>query len=164
MTTRRLVVMRHAKAEQLAANDHARNLSRRGVRDARQAGAWLKREEYVPTFALVSSAARTTGTLDALAEGMGEEPEANITRDMYGADAEEAIELINEIADKHEIVIVIGHNPTMADLAFTLQAEAQDEWPPHLQTAGLVVLEFDGSWADLKPHSAELIEWEVSRG
>lgn len=156
--------MRHAKAQQLAAKDHARRLSGRGRRDARQAGAWLKREEYIPTYALVSSAERTRETLAAVAEAMGEEPEADVTRDMYGADAEEALELVNGIPDEHQIAIVIGHNPTMADLAFTLQADAQDEWPPHLQTAGIVVLEFEGSWADLKPHSAELIEWEVLRG
>ena len=38
---RTVVVVRHAKAEQEAATDHARPLTERGLADAKEAGRWL---------------------------------------------------------------------------------------------------------------------------
>ena len=53
---RRLVVMRHAKAEAVAASDHARRLVERGRQDAAEAGRWARAEGVLPDHAFVSTA------------------------------------------------------------------------------------------------------------
>src|SRR4051812_21236491 len=56
--SRRLVVIRHSKTEAYATTDHARPLTDRGKRDARNLGRWLDQSEFTPDVLLVSSAAR----------------------------------------------------------------------------------------------------------
>ena len=63
---RRLIVMRHAKAEPFAATDHGRRLTDRGRAGARDAGAFLRDAGPVPDYALVSSSTRTRETWDDL--------------------------------------------------------------------------------------------------
>ena len=68
---RRLIVMRHAKAEPFASSDHARTLTDRGLASARDAGAHLRASRLVPDYAVVSSAVRTRQTWDAVVETGG---------------------------------------------------------------------------------------------
>jgi len=67
MTRRRLVVLRHAKAEQ-GGRDRDRELTRRGHRDATAAGAWLVANDAVPEAVVVSPARRTVQTWEAAAK------------------------------------------------------------------------------------------------
>ena len=57
--SRRLVVMRHAKAEHSASTDHVRALAERGMGDAEAAGRWMRDHGVEPDAALVSDALRT---------------------------------------------------------------------------------------------------------
>ena len=59
--------MRHAKAEPFGNDDHGRQLTDRGRRDAIEAGVWLAQHDLVPDHALVSSAARTVATWEGVA-------------------------------------------------------------------------------------------------
>ena len=61
--------MRHAKAEPFAETDHERVLTERGRRDAVEAGLHLAATGVVPDYAVVSSAARTVATWEAVALG-----------------------------------------------------------------------------------------------
>ena len=68
---RRLIVMRHAKAEPFAPSDHARTLTDKGLASARDAGAHLRDTGVKPEYAVVSSAVRTRQTWDAVVEMAG---------------------------------------------------------------------------------------------
>ncbi len=61
---RRLLLMRHAKAErpEPGGNDFARILSPRGRADAKTLGAYMARHRSIPDRAVVSPAARTRRT------------------------------------------------------------------------------------------------------
>ncbi|HEX7715711.1 MAG TPA: histidine phosphatase family protein, partial [Marmoricola sp.] len=65
---RRLVVMRHAKAEAVAASDQARRLVERGRRDAAEAGRWAHAAGVLPDHAFVSTAARAHETWTSFSE------------------------------------------------------------------------------------------------
>ena len=65
---RRLIVMRHAKAEPFAPSDHARPLTYRGIASARDVGDHLRDGGLAPDYAIVSSALRTRQTWEALVE------------------------------------------------------------------------------------------------
>ena len=65
-----LILMRHSKAEEGPGKpDHDRELSDRGLRDARAAGAWLREEGLVPDLVICSTAVRTRQTWDSAVKG-----------------------------------------------------------------------------------------------
>lgn len=161
---RQLIVMRHAKTEQSASSDRARELTSRGRRDSRSAGSWLRENAITPDVVLASPAARARASADIVCGVLDGTPDVRIEENLYGASAAEVIETIAATARDARIVLVVGHNPTMEELAHALQADPADPWAPHLPTAGLAVLEVPGEWADLAMGSTELTHWHVPRG
>ena len=73
---RRLLLLRHAKAErlQLAGSDQNRPLTERGRSDAVRVGAYLARHAFVPDGALVSPSARTRETWSLVAKAFTKAP------------------------------------------------------------------------------------------
>lgn len=161
---RQLIVMRHAKTEQLADSDRARKLTPRGRTDARAGSAWLREQGVTPEIALVSPAARARETADLVADGISPSLAVRIVEELYGASPTEVIEIVAGVAAGARSVIVIGHNPTMADLVREVQRDVSKQSAAHLPTAGIAVLELSTEWADLRAGTAVLREWHVPRG
>ena len=168
--SRRLVLIRHAKAEQSGTTDAERALAESGHRDAEAGGAWLAEAGYSPDQALVSSARRAQETWAALSGGGGWQVEAEASRLLYSAEPETVIDLIRELPDHALTVIVVGHNPTMAYLANMVDDGSGDDAAATELTSGgfptcsLAVFEYDGDWADLDVTSARLVAFHVGRG
>jgi phosphohistidine phosphatase len=166
--TRRLVVMRHAKAEQSAPTDFERPLAERGHADATEAGAWLSSYGVVPDHALVSAALRTEETWAAVATGAGWSLEPDLDRGLYSAGPEAAVDLLRLVPAEATTVVVVGHNPTMAYLAQLLDdgsgsAEAAAEMTGDFPTSAVAVFAYDGEWDTLGPGSAALEAFHVGR-
>ncbi len=161
---RQLIVMRHAKTEQGAPSDRARELTSRGRRDARAAGRWLADNGLSPDLVLVSPAVRARSTAELVSAELASAPEVRTVDELYGASAEEATAVVAGTAADVASVLVVGHNPTMGELAHRLQQDPDDPWAPHLPTAGLVVLSVPDGWAALAVGSARLTHRQVPRG
>ena len=166
---RTLVVMRHAKAEQAAPSDIERQLADRGVLDATEAGQWLAGRGVEADAALVSAAARTEQTWDALAEGAGWDLEASLEDALYEAGPESALDLVRATEDHVRTLVVVGHNPTMASLAALLddgegEESASNDISMGFPTCALVVFSYDGEWKDLDEASASPLAYHVGRG
>ena len=166
---RRLVVMRHAKAEHHGPTDFDRRLADRGHADAEEAGVWLAAQGIRPDHALVSAAARTRETWAALAGGAGWELEPELDRGLYAAEPATALDLIALVDDAVQSLVVIGHNPTMAYLAQVLgdgggDAALERELLMGFPTSAIAVFRHDGRWADLAEGSARLVGYHVGRG
>jgi phosphohistidine phosphatase len=159
----RLLVMRHAKTEAYAGSDRVRRLTDRGVADARAAGRWLVEQELVPDVVLVSSAVRARETADHVVETMGQAPAVQVYDELYGADVDEVLELCALVPDGTRSVMVVGHNPTMAELVHAVQADPGEPWAAHLPTAGVAVIEFDES-AEPARGAGHLTVTHVARG
>ncbi len=172
MSSRTLVVMRHAKAEQAAPSDFERPLAERGHRDAYATGAWLLGQGFVPDQALVSAALRTRETWQHVSRGAGspwDAVEATYDRGLYAAGVDTTIDLLREVDDAHEQVVVIGHNPTMAYLAQLLDdGDGDDAAAADLAlgypTSAATVFSYAGAWSDLAPGTARLVAHHVGRG
>lgn len=165
---RRLVVMRHAKAEPGGETDMLRELAQRGYDDALEAGRWLAGSGISPDAALVSSARRTASTWLAVAEGGSFDAEPTYSEGLYGAGPESALDLVRETPDDVRALIVIGHNPTMAYLAQLLDdgrgdQAASREMATGFPTGALAVFAPGGAWVDLELASARLIAFHVGR-
>ncbi len=165
---RRLVVMRHAKAEGEGPTDFERPLAERGHRDAAEAGSWLAAQGFAPDHALVSAAARTRETWASLAAGGGWDVEPDLDRGLYSAEPTTAVDLISAVDDDAQALLVLGHNPTMAYLAQLLgdgegRRELENELFAGFPTCALAVFAYDGAWPDLSEGSARLVGYHVGR-
>jgi phosphohistidine phosphatase len=167
--SRRLVVVRHAKAEQGGPTDFERALTPRGRADAADAGAWLARQGFTPDRALVSAATRARETWASLTEGGGWDLAPDVDRGLYAAEPDTVVDLITRVDDAVQALVVIGHNPTMASLAQLLgdgegDPELENELLSGFPTSATAVFSYDGSWADLAEGVARLVGYHVGRG
>jgi phosphohistidine phosphatase len=167
--SRRLVVVRHAKAEQSGESDHARRLIARGRTDAEAAGRWLAGQRVVPDHALVSAASRARETWESLAAGAGWSVEPSLDEGLYSAGPDTALDMIRRTPPDAAVVVVVGHNPTMGQLAQLLDngegdPEASNAMVRGFPTSAVAVFEYDGAWADLDITSARLVACHVGRG
>jgi phosphohistidine phosphatase len=154
---RRIVVMRHAKTESAASSDHERELTDRGRRDARAAGGWLADQGLAPAVVLVSSAVRARSTADEVCAASGTTPDVRVLDSLYDGDEYDVIDAcVAEVPEDADVVLVVGHNPTVTMAANLLQT---DEERRHLAlpTAALAVLDIPGTWSDLGPGAGSLV-------
>ena len=164
---RTLVVIRHAKAEQVAASDYERELTDQGRADSAAIGAWLAGVGVVPDRALVSAAPRAEQTWEALADGAGWSVSPDLDRGLYTAGPDTALDLVRAVDDSSHALVVVGHNPTIASLARLLDdgdgdVEAGNAMAIGFPTSAAAVFAVDGSWAGLE--SARLTGFHVGRG
>lgn len=159
-----LVIMRHAKAEASAPTDFERRLTERGHRDAADAGRWLAAAGVEPDYALVSAAARTIQTWESVAEAAGWDVDlAEFDDDLYSANTDAALGLINQIDDGFETVVVVGHNPAIGALAQLLDDTDGVELGD-FATGAVAVFVIDGGWDDLTAESATPTGFYLGRG
>ena len=163
-----LILMRHSKAEEGHGIDHDRELSSRGERDARAAGAWLRDEGLLPDLVICSTAVRTRQTWDAAVRGGAQTEFLEYRKSVYQGGPTALVETVREDAGDMASVLVIGHNPTMAEVATRLcdgagSTMAHEALASGFAASGIAVLRFAGEWADLDFGSCELMRFHVAR-
>ena len=161
--------MRHGKAESFAPEDHHRRLTERGVREVQDAGRWLAEEGLLPTHALVSSAVRTRETWETLVATSGTHITPVIDDAVYTAGPETALDLLRGVPQDADVVLYLGHNPTVASMAHLLDDGEADPDAFRSMTAGfptaaMAVLEVQVPWADLDAASARLVAFHPRLG
>ena len=116
--------MRHAKTESWyqGTDDEGRALLPRGKRDAALVAAELKRRNWLPDQVLISSARRTRETWTAM---MGHFPGAvhHVREDLYLAGTS-ALEEVIRGYESAEVLMLLGHNPGIHDLAHGISSRA----------------------------------------
>ncbi len=164
---RRIVVMRHAKAEPTAPSDHERALADRGRGDAEEAGRWLREQGIVPDAALVSGALRTRETWEQVAAATECDVAPDFSAALYAAGWDTVFDLIREVDDGVQTLLVIGHNPTMASIVELIDDGDGDPdattWmlTRGFPTCALSVFTVAGTWADLGPGTGRLDAFHV---
>lgn len=119
----KLILLRHAKSDwSTGSGDHDRPLNPRGQADAPRIGKWLRDSGHAPTRVLCSTAARTRETL---ARMRLQGAEISYLAALYEALASTILSLAGDYAD--DTLLIVGHNPGMADAA----ARASAERPTH---------------------------------
>ncbi|MGH3682482.1 MAG: SixA phosphatase family protein [Natronosporangium sp.] len=165
MTARSLVLLRHAKADTpRGVADEDRPLSARGQADARAAGAWLASRQ-VPELVLCSPAKRTRQTWHAVATKLPADaaPVVRYEPRLYLGDPDSLLAAVREVADPVTRVLMIGHNPTLSQLAFELDPDGGLD-SDGLRTCGLTVHEVAGPWSSCGPRHAPVTTIHTARG
>jgi phosphohistidine phosphatase len=142
-----LLILRHGKSSwkhgYLA--DHDRPLKKRGIRDARRIGELLKDEGLTPEITLSSSAKRAKDTAELVIEFYHQIVRVQHHRTLYHGYPSDYIELLGSLEDSYKIVMVVGHNPGLEELLFTLTGVNES-----MPTAGLAHVELGiNNWGEL---------------
>ncbi|MEV6579285.1 histidine phosphatase family protein [Streptomyces sp. NPDC051582] len=163
-TPRRIVLLRHAKADWPQVADHDRPLAERGRKEAPAAGLKLAETGIAFDLALCSTAARTRETWKLAVQEMPHRPRTSYDERLYDASLGELIALLNETSDEVEDLLVIGHNPGMHALADALSGGAEGDAPARMSrtgfpTAAFAVVSFTGSWKTVEHGVGTLLDF-----
>ena len=167
---RTLVLLRHAKAEQVPGKpDHDRELTERGRRDAGAAGAWLRDQGIVAELVICSTSRRTRQTWEYAARGGAHTEFVEYRRAVYQSGTSGILETIREDAGEVRTLVLVGHAPSIPDLASGL-TDGQGSQDAHAAlgegypTCGLAVLKYAGEWPELALGDCRLERFHVCRG
>jgi phosphohistidine phosphatase len=165
---RRLVVMRHAKAEPFAATDHDRRLTDRGRQDASDVGRHLREAGLLPDLAVVSTAVRTRETWSEVERASGADCPVSFAEALFTGSADVVLDAVRGVAEAAACVLVVGHNPTAADLCHLLDDGNGDPeavsgllrgFPP----AAITVFDVGVPWAELAAETGRVVGYYVGR-
>ncbi len=131
---KRLFLSRHAKSswDDPTLRDFERPLNTRGKRDAPMMAQKLKAYGIKPDLIVSSDAKRAADTAHIYAETL-QVPLRYDSR-IYEASAQSLLYLIDTLFEHYDNVMIVGHNPTLTDLANILG----DKPIANLQTAATV--------------------------
>jgi phosphohistidine phosphatase len=158
-----LYLLRHAKSswDDASLADHDRPLAPRGRRATKLLVGYLREEGIAPQLVLCSSARRARETLEGIVPALGDKVEVQIAPELYAGTEDDLIGRVRVIADGVQSAMLIGHNPAVQALVLDLAVGGRklDEIAGKYPTGALATLSFEGPWPELRPGSAELVEF-----
>ncbi len=144
-----LFVLRHAKSswDFPDLSDFQRPLNDRGRKAAPFMGELMRSRNLVPDLILSSSALRAKQTAMLVREAARFENEIEFTEKIYEASSHKLLYLVNEIDDKYNSAMLVGHNPGFEGIVRILSGEYQ-----RMPTAALAVIDLKiESWSAAEP-------------
>jgi len=159
---RNLILMRHAKTEaRTPGGDHARQLAPRGWSDCALIGQYLQSKALAPDRVLSSDATRTRETVEAIRPLLPPGCQTDFSNDLYLAEPEEILQEIRTVPSDTRTLLVVGHNPGMHMLAFSLGSRAKRSQRSyiagHFPTAATAVFSCaTNDWAAFAPGEGRL--------
>lgn len=155
---RQLLIMRHAKAEELhrEQTDRHRELTAKGQQDALQMGAQLLQRNIMPDVIHASVATRTQQTAQLLSDVLKIQSESvYLQEELYNSAIRSYVNFIASLENNLNCVLMVGHNPTVSYLAEYLTGSEIGSMP----TSGICILQFNSAWNELAKGCAELREY-----
>ena len=157
-----LLVLRHGKSDWTteAKRDFDRPLAKRGRKDARRMGAWLRKRGLRPDLVVSSPAKRAKQTTLRVLEAL-ELDEAVVKWEprVYEASRTRLLSLLAELPRSARRVLLVGHNPALEELVDHLAAEripTPKDWKL-LPTAALAHFVLPRDWGRLNRGRADLV-------
>ena len=158
---RRLWILRHAKSswDHPGLADHDRPLAARGKKAARRIARWAETNNVRPDLVLCSTAVRAQATLDLVRPGLGD-PVERVERSLYHASVDEVLERVAAADDALAGILLIGHNPTLHELAMVLAPPGPDAFPTGALAGLRLEIDF---WHEIRPGCGLIETYVVPR-
>ena len=158
-----LFLTRHAKSSwsNPGLADIDRPLNERGKKTAPFMGKLIVDKGEKPELLISSPANRALSTAKAFGEVMGlVENDIIVNRAIYGAGAQQLLELVQNQDDLHKSIMLFGHNPTFT--SFVNMLTGSDIM--NVVTCGVVRIDFEySSWTDIDFGSGRLVYYEYPK-
>lgn len=163
---KRLILTRHAKSswDDPTAPDHDRPLNERGQAAAADLGQWLASRGYIPGQVLCSDSERTRKTWAGIAPALPETVLLDLKPALYHAGPDVMLAVLRHATA--DVVMMIGHNPGIAEFARMLCARAPND-PDFARypTGATLVADFQlDSWAKVAAGTASVLDFFVPSG
>ena len=144
------------------ADDAKRALAPRGKEDAIALGKAMGVKEYAPSLALCSPALRTQQTLEGVQERI-KVSEVRSPDILYTGSPGDYLAEIQKVDDAHSEIILVAHNPSVAQLAKVLIGSGGQSLVQRLKEkydpGTLTTIVYTGaSWADIQPGENEIVD------
>ena len=160
---RRLLLLRHAKAERLqpGGRDHDRVLADRGRADAHKLGAYLARHGYIPDRAWFRPRRERARPGRSSSTAFGKAPPVSFEDRIYEASPQAILQVIKETGPKTGTLLVDRPQPGMQELAAMLVAsgdiDARERLGENFPTSALAAISFaPQDWRGVHPHGGRL--------
>ena len=162
---KRLILIRHAKSawDDPLVPDHERPLNDRGRAAATDLGQWLASRGDLPGKVLVSDALRTRQTWDGIAPAMGSDAVVELKSALYLAGVDVMLAVLKKA--QADVVMMIGHNPGIGELAGKLVATAPlnsdfGRYP----TGATLVVDFNvESWDEIELGKGAVVDFMIPK-
>ncbi len=155
-----LWLLRHAKSDRkVDVSDIKRPLKKRGKRDAKNIGIWLKEQHLIPDALLSSPAKRAIETVRIIYQELGVEGLV-IQEDsrLYATGIAQLKMVLESCPETTKRILLVGHNPELEDLlTYLVGQKALPDTEKLLPTSALVRLSLSSAWADLHEDCAQLL-------
>lgn len=155
-----LWLLRHAKSDRnVDVSDIDRPLKKRGKRDAKNIGVWLKNQHLIPDALLSSPAVRAIETVKIIYEQL--QVDGLVIQEdsrLYATGIEELKMVLSSCPETTQKVLLVGHNPELENLLIHLVgAQALPDTEKLFPTSALVRLSLSCAWGELQTGCAQLL-------
>ena len=122
MTGKQLLVFRHAKSswKQSGLRDFDRPLNKRGKRDAKRMGAFIREHDYLPETIVSSPAVRAKETVELFVKASGFSGTIVFDQYLYLGEMGAYYRALTQIDEHVQRVMVVGHNPGLETFLETM--------------------------------------------
>lgn len=151
-----LLLLRHAKPEDLApgSSDCDRKLTDAGREQARALGRWLRQKQLKLDSVLCSPAARARETAKLVISSAEQSCAVNFVPAIYESGAETLLQLVSQIDNGASVVLLVGHNPAIAELTALLTNSVKP-----FSAGTMAKIDFDvPSWTEVSLGNGRLVE------
>lgn len=166
-----LLLLRHAKSSWATPDldDFDRPLNGRGEKAAPRMASYMRSQGLTPDLVLCSTAVRAQQTWDLVQRVLGDSIPVKHQRSLYLAAPSRLLEAIQDQADDVDRLLVVAHNPGMANLAVALagpksEPAARSALRAKFPTAALAVLTFNcDHWSEVAAGRGRLVDFATPR-
>ncbi len=148
--------------------DRERRLIARGQEDVPRVGRYMAKHGYQPDLVLCSSAQRTMQTLELLVPELARPAPKEALDALYLAEPEVLLAHIRRAPNAAKVLLLIGHNPGLEQLAWQLSRtpvkrktqDLMDQMEEKFPTCALAVLDFPVQhWSGVWEKGGTLIDF-----
>lgn len=164
--SRELWLLRHGKAERFdSSEDYDRTLKKRGKRDAKSMGEWMKEAQSLPDLIVSSPAIRAITTAKIVCDVFSiDHRHIRQEKRLYDEGLVRVKSVLADCPANFSRVLLVGHNPELEDLISHLVNET--DLPDHKKlfpTAALARLMLPDDWSHLNKGCAQLLSITYSK-
>jgi phosphohistidine phosphatase len=152
---KKIYLIRDAKAEDFSdgVSDFERALRKKGYKELKTIGSYLRLRGISPDIILSSCALRAQQTTTTLSEALSFDKESLFLEELYYPPYDDIISIIMAQDKEYESMFLIAHAPYITELANRLSSETIAKIP----AAGVVALDFDiDEWSELELNSGSV--------